>query len=94
MQDLFKIKYFNYEILLTIKDALKGACDFNWGLAMPRTSITRTLAGLLTYVEGTSVLHTSQISRNEVHVDLASPLENTKEARSLRARVRRPQIIH
>ena len=61
---------------------------------MSRASITRTLGELLTYVEGTSVSHTSQISRNEVHVDLAPPLENTKEARTLRARVRRPQIIH
>ena len=62
--------------------------------AISRTSITRTLDVGLTYVEGTRVSHTSQISRSEVHVDLAAPLENSKEAIMSRARVRHPRAIH
>ena len=62
--------------------------------AISRSSITRTLDGGLKYVEGTRVSRTSQISRSEAHVDLASPLENTKEAIMSRARVRHPRAIH
>ena len=48
----------------------------------------------LTYVEGTRVSRTSQISRSEIHVDLAAPLENTKEAIMSRAHERHPRAIH